>query len=536
VYLLKKVFQLKAETNPSFPIIVFIGIAVLTTLASFLSLILPLGGLAAILILIGALSISFIFFPLKKFILPSYHYLILILFALAGLAILENSIQTPMDSDTALYHAQAIRWIETYRIVPGLANLHNRLAYNSSWLVLNASLSFAFLGLRSFHLTNGIVLITGMMYFGEGFQNLLNRRLAISDLLKVILFFLPLYFYSSNVSSPGTDLPATLLIWIIVILILEKTEKFGKDLDIYSLAVFILSIFAASVKLSTITLSILPVIVIIQQIINKQWRNIFILSAIGLTIILPWILRNIILSGYILFPLPQIDIFHFDWKYPLEAVTLTRDGILWFARFPNKNWREYVGLSPIQWIPLWFENLSFNQKILSGLAIISPIGLIGQTLTGMARKFTAGYAISFLVSYLGVIFWFLTAPDVRFGYGFLMLSIILGFLPFFLILPLFEKPGLTFGKQLLAMLAIMVQAYFLIVTSSLTTISHQLLLPADYNPSRTTLCPLEGITIYCGKETNQCNYNNFPCIPAIKPNVELRGASLQDGFRSDPIP
>ena len=43
--------------------------------------------------------------------------------------------------DSGLYHAQAIRWIEEYGVVPGLANLHCRLAYNSSAFILPYNLS-----------------------------------------------------------------------------------------------------------------------------------------------------------------------------------------------------------------------------------------------------------------------------------------------------------------------------------------------------------------------------------------------------------
>ena len=45
--------------------------------------------------------------------------------------------------DSGLYHAQAIRWIEEYGVVPGLANLHCRLAYNSSAFLLTALYSRA---------------------------------------------------------------------------------------------------------------------------------------------------------------------------------------------------------------------------------------------------------------------------------------------------------------------------------------------------------------------------------------------------------
>ena len=175
-----------------------------------------------------------------------------ILLVIVTYAILENATHRPSDYDTALYHAQAIHWIESYRAVPGLVNIHDRLAYNSSWLVLVASLSFAFLGLRSFHLTNSVILLVTMIYFGEGFQGLIQKQVTISNIVKVILFFLPLYLYASDLSSPGTDLPPVLLTWVITVLILEKVEKQGFDFDLYSIAIFILSIFAVTVKLSTL--------------------------------------------------------------------------------------------------------------------------------------------------------------------------------------------------------------------------------------------------------------------------------------------
>ena len=51
----------------------------------------------------------------------------------------------PMHYDTDLYHAQSIRWIEECGVAPGIGNLHNRLAYNSSFFCLQALYSFGFL-------------------------------------------------------------------------------------------------------------------------------------------------------------------------------------------------------------------------------------------------------------------------------------------------------------------------------------------------------------------------------------------------------
>jgi hypothetical protein len=51
----------------------------------------------------------------------------------------------PGHFDTYLYHMSSIQWIEQYRAVPGLANVQERLGFNSSIFVLSAGFSFYFL-------------------------------------------------------------------------------------------------------------------------------------------------------------------------------------------------------------------------------------------------------------------------------------------------------------------------------------------------------------------------------------------------------
>ena len=60
-----------------------------------------------------------------------------------------------MHYDSDLYHAQSIRWIEEYGVVPGLGNIHVRFAYNSSFFALSALYSMRFLGGQSLHTVNG---------------------------------------------------------------------------------------------------------------------------------------------------------------------------------------------------------------------------------------------------------------------------------------------------------------------------------------------------------------------------------------------
>ena len=60
--------------------------------------------------------------------------------------------------DTGLYGAPAVRWIQTFPIVPGLANLHGRLGYNSSVFLCIAALGQGPWKDLGFHLFTGFLL------------------------------------------------------------------------------------------------------------------------------------------------------------------------------------------------------------------------------------------------------------------------------------------------------------------------------------------------------------------------------------------
>src|SRR5688572_15778226 len=139
-FLFLKLLQrfLRTEADfPVFPLIIVVGLVALTTVASFFSLFLQTGLFINLLLLTGALAAIFT----RRIPLPSFAgsaaVLPLILLSAALFAVLENATHRPLNPDTNIYHAQAIHWIESYPVVPGLGNLHGRLAFNSSWFVSN---------------------------------------------------------------------------------------------------------------------------------------------------------------------------------------------------------------------------------------------------------------------------------------------------------------------------------------------------------------------------------------------------------------
>ena len=60
--------------------------------------------------------------------------------------------------DTGLYGAQAVRWLQTFPTVPGLANLHGHLGFNSSAFLCIAVLNRGPWSGLAFHLFTGFLL------------------------------------------------------------------------------------------------------------------------------------------------------------------------------------------------------------------------------------------------------------------------------------------------------------------------------------------------------------------------------------------
>ncbi|QIL77220.1 hypothetical protein G7064_16215 [Hymenobacter sp. HDW8] len=70
---------------------------------------------------------------------PNNRYSLLASLAILGvlgIRLLHQSTVVPANFDSGLYHFQTLKWLNEYPTVPGLGNLHGRLAFNSSWFPL----------------------------------------------------------------------------------------------------------------------------------------------------------------------------------------------------------------------------------------------------------------------------------------------------------------------------------------------------------------------------------------------------------------
>jgi hypothetical protein len=516
------------------------GSAIVTTLVSLVSLFIPLNGLALAIITAGAILFFAFewredhckdFFQVIKF--PTGKKLWMVVCSVLLLIVLEVSTRTPGNSDTGIYHAQAIRWIETYPAVPGLGNLHYRFAYNSSWLVVNALFSFAFTHVRSFHTLPGLFMAVFVLYSMQGGIRIFHRESRLSDWFAACL--LPFLFYKqlSESASPGTDLPAILLLWLILAEWMKEIETPGND-PYRPLVLVLLSAFAITIKLSVLPILLIPAFLIIMQFIHRAKKTAFIMILLIVLILIPWMARNVITSGYLVYPEPALDLFQVDWKIPKEEVISEEITIQSWARIQRMDASVVHDMPFSTWFPIWFRNLSLFYQGLLWVILFGPMMLLLSVIINKARHVALEFLWKILpvygLLYLSLIFWLFSAPSARFGFGFLTATFVIVFLPLFFVL---QKRRYPWVNHLAAVFLVFCSVLFygvLYQGSEMKSLSERLVIPADYENLSTTPCQLDTVTVSCADWYSICGYDAFPCVPQINPDVLLRGNSLRNGF------
>lgn len=253
VHGLGRLFNVAVEKDIRPSIVILFGFCALIFIGQLLSLVMPLGLMAILIVAAGGIAIAWLLnwsgslniISISR--LPALGWALLVLI---GLAVLENSTHVPANPDTGIYHAQAIHWLEAYPVVPGLGNLHTRLAYNSSWLALNALFSLSFLGLRSFHLVSAALTLTAGIDFARGAIDWYRGQGTFANILRTI--FLPLIFFvlGSQLSSPGTDLPVILMLWIVLPAWLDALPEVKGGNSLRGIIIFAIVVTLVAVKLS----------------------------------------------------------------------------------------------------------------------------------------------------------------------------------------------------------------------------------------------------------------------------------------------
>ena len=526
-------------------LIIILGLGLVTTIAGYLSLLVKIAFVANTLIFLGALLLGSLYYGEIKDCLTSglrclftLNKYVLVLFLISFLFILARSAAPPSSFDTGLYHAQAIRWIEEYAVIPGLGNLHGRLAFNSAWFPANALFGFSFLKLQPFHILNGFFLLIFLFICLQGLSNLIKKQYYVSNILRAAISLPALFVFKDQLSSPTPDLPVVLLICLIFIYYLQLQEQEDEVPErLGSLIICFLAAWAVTIKLSALPLALFIVVMVSREIARRRPLNLLIITGAVSFLVLPYFLRNIWLSGYLVYPWAGLDLFHSDWKIPAAAVLAEKQAVVEFARDPGSVLPQVK--CAFSWVPLWLHHTivdygsKFTKIFLPGLVILLDclVNLMKRKPGKIGLQEIGKNKVIYLVAGAGLLFWFFTAPDPRFAMGFMMVAVVIIFIP---LLQAFNYQVTRLFPWSLALLLL----YFLVAfgVQDIPAVGPRLFFPAPYPQESLTIEEIQGHKVYFPRDPEaKCWYAPLPCAyyPA---NFTWRGASLADGFKARSAP
>ncbi len=470
---------------------------------------------------------------------------------MAFLLVIVHSVLAPIWVDTSYYHIQNIMWNDQYHVVPGLANLQPRFGFNSNYYLLCSV--FGLKPLFGQYIFGIHTLCLGLIFGWIIYKTSKSRSFA-APLIALFVFGMFVFVYKLHITSPSSDLLPNLLILYLFLKIMLDKDAVKKAPFVY----FLIPAFCLTLKLSSFIICLFAVYVLWICIKEKSYKKISFLVSSSLLIGILWCTRTVIITGYLVFPYPAIDIFDFDWKIPVQYVIDQKDYIQSFARVDNIPMQDALAMNIFEWLPMWWKVGMFyyfpmlNRVLfILGLLSIPVMPILFFFLKNKRKNFSSLYG-AWLITLGGFVFWLFSAPDFRFAYGFI---IPLVFIPVLIIFSICEnKLHLQRNNAerfniivcLAVLLFVCFQAARWVYYQRDTKQPFYSLLYKPEPVSRTKelresrydkeieFVPytINNVTIYTPTIETHCFDCDLPCGLDFTGGLEMRGETLQDGFRT----
>lgn len=443
--------------------------------------------------------------------------------------------------DTGLYHAQSIRWIEEYGVVKGLGNLHCRLAYNSASFVLSALYSMAFLGGRSFHCCAGFLAFLLAVICLKTGSSLRFGRLKTSDFARVMCVYYLVNIFDEMV-SPASDYFMVLIAFYIVIRWLDLLESGERTILPYGL-LCVLGVFLLTLKLSAALILLLTIYPAYRLLLEKKWKEIGVYLGLGIVTALPYLIRNVVISGWLIYPFTQIDLFSVIWKIPKGVADYDAREIQVWGRGYTDVTRFEMPVS--EWLPGWFQGLAGSDRLFVAAAAVAVLLLllyaVGMFLRWWQRRWEL-FLVQGTVA-ASFVFWLCTSPLMRYGCVYVYLTFAVVFGGIYEMMTGYEGGrGVEAGKDrslwrsmvnwaalTLTVLLLLYKGLALARGIVRTYENAYWLVQKDYENYETVSYEIEGVAFYYPVEGDRVGYKSFPSSPT-KAEISFLGEELADGF------
>lgn len=511
---------------------IIIGLVVIYTTALFWSFFFNISITYFLLLIISSL-----FFLYKnKFKLPGFKLInVILIFSILLLLSAFSAIETDYY-DEGLYYIQWVKWLNSYGIVKGVANLHQRFGFNSSGHILQAVFSLSF-GTLKFNDLNGfllsLVLIDSVNAINLSKKN--NNIIAFSLFSFLILFSFGLKTWTSMSVDPTIMIFS---IYIVKYFLLSFESNFEYNLSLKIL--IILCFFIFSLK-ATAFIFIIPVLLLtIMSVFKRNALLFFFIVKCFFIILAPWIISNVLISGYMFFPFKLFDFFNFEWKVPTEQLWNPKSRLSTIVLENHFN-LKFSEIPTLSWLKYWISLLSNYLKSILLLSLFSLIITICYFIKGIQSKSLSPFVIINMFCVIIIVTSLvLYGPNLRyfnFAYCLLLIST-------------FSLLFLKFSLHLYINPVFVKSCFLLIITYNSSDfmynkiyykdfLSSHVFIPFQFASTNNKTLFLNGQKYYVSNGTDQCWNSPLPCaVGGEAPfniynnkNLSLIDRKIKNGFK-----
>lgn len=441
--------------------------------------------------------------------IKEHKWVYVLLFVGALLSIIGR----PGVGDIADYHLQAIKWAENFPNIMGLGNFNRPLANNNWWFNMHAFLGFSWLGVSSVYVGNAVFFISlfSWFYFSE--------PISVGHQWMRFFFaaFIILSLKTAFVGAVTPDFVVTLMIYLSIDLFIIGSNRNDLKKGSYLLLILLIS-WVLTVKATAIVFFMLPFLWFIHFVRQKEFNLLAKSILLALVFLVPWIIGNVLICGYLLYPFNGIDLFNVDWKVPGYYFDFDKIVLSSWGKVGGQDIYVTQKMRFWEWMPIWLSRLDvLNKALVAGFVASTPVLLFF-----MSKNKKAIWPILFvLLSFLII---FLNGPHPRFLFGYMVSS--LAFVFYFIgdRIP-FKIPSIA-----LPILGALLSGFLLYKLIADGSLQMGFIKPKPYPNEVLEERSLGNFKFHVSKQTNLC-WDKFPSTYYFIDSVELRGANVVEGFK-----
>lgn len=466
--------------------------------------------------------------------------LLVVLFIVVASAL--GSYSGRLVHDSSFYHLQAILWQGDAPAVLGLANLLGQLGFNSSWLTVAAVFNGWPFGLAGAFAVNAV--LTSLILLGLFELAWQRNRAALIDQWPRVLAVVTAGFLCLTASkylfkfsgSPTTDVPGALLTVYLFVLTITLLPRRTPGIDLgpiipypYIALLGVLAVFAVTIKLSQAPVLLLPLGLLAMTGMTREfWWNARSAVYFAGALFIAWLARGVWTSGCLFYPNDATCFFDLPWAVSDKQAIGDLVAVKAWARAPGVT--PFVDvLTNWMWLREWVHRFLGN-SIVQYLLAVNAVAFgywVWRRSRGSMHSVIAetatirGVQGMFIWTAIALVFWFATAPDPRFGYGYL---IAFGMLCFSILIryrgAILDSPS--------GMRSLLIGSVGLLVVNSgytLIRIADERDLGWDWPvipPSvMSTQYNYQGKPFYSGRHWDECSVLPRPCTPYFDPKLTM---------------